>query len=59
MAPVDISSDATKLKAKSRKENICVLLDFEFSRYGPTVPKLKEREFQKNIILFLQDPDDD
>ena len=35
MAPVDISSDATKLKAKSGKENICILLDFEFSRYGP------------------------
>ena len=58
MAPVDISSDATKLKAKSRKENICILLDFEFSRYFRMAPKLKEREFQKNI-LFLQDPDDD
>ena len=56
MAPVDISSDATKLKAKSGKENICI--HYLILNFPAMAPKLKEREFQKNI-LFLQDPDDD
>ena len=49
MAPVDISSDATKLKAKSGKENICILLDFEFSR-----PQAKRAGISKKYSLLTR-----
>ena len=54
MAPVDISSDATKLKAKSGKENICILLDFEFSRYGPTVAQAKRAGISKKYSFLTR-----